>query len=59
MPRLYHKNLPDGQNVIDVPDNPGTVEVLAQSGWSERVPSKYQEAEPANIAAPSESPEEG
>jgi hypothetical protein len=52
--RLYHKDLPDGQNVIDVPDDEGTISVLEKSGWSTDVPKKHQSDAPANVAGPSE-----
>lgn len=41
---LYHPKLPEGENVVTVPDeNPASV--LEKSGWKREVPKKYQDAE--------------
>lgn len=50
MATLYHKDLPNGQNIIEVPDDEGTISVLKESGWSKQVPKARKEDDPANLA---------
>lgn len=50
MVTLYHKNLPIGQNIIEVPDDEGTLRILKESGWSKQVPKARKEDDPANVA---------
>lgn len=49
MPRMYHKDLPDGQNIIEVDDaNVHKIKLREASGWTTEVPKKVKEAESAN-----------
>ena len=40
---LYNRSLPEGQNVITVPEI--SASVLEKSGWTQEVPKKYQDDE--------------
>ncbi len=58
--KLYHPDLPKGQNVIEISEADGeeaakaSAEIHKQSGWTEKAPTKKaEEAEPANTPGPS------